>query len=66
MKSGKRSAAATVHKSTTAGAAVLVALQSRIDLQTEFAAKVMSTMDRGIGQLVDADMNEASTRLKAL
>jgi len=45
---------------------VLGALQSRIDLQTEFAAKVMSTMDHGIGHLVDADMNEASMPLKAL
>lgn len=53
-------------KSTTAGAAVLGALQSRIDLQTEFAARMMSTMDSGIGRLVDADMNEASTRLKAM
>lgn len=48
------------------GAATLGALSRRIEMQTEFAAKLMSVMDRGIGRLVDADMNEASTRLKAL
>jgi flagellin len=26
----------------------------------------MSTIDKGVGRLVDADMNEVSTRLKAL
>lgn len=48
------------------GAATLGALSRRIEMQTEFAAKLMSVIDRGIGRLVDADMNEASTRLKAL
>lgn len=49
-----------------AGASILGALQKRIDMQTEFTAKMMSTIDKGIGRLVDADINEASTRLKAL
>ena len=48
------------------GAATLGALSRRIEMQTEFAAKLMSVMDRGVGRLVDADMNEASTRLRAL
>ncbi|MDH4413795.1 MAG: flagellin [Rhizobium sp.] len=48
------------------GAATLGALQTRIDMQAEFAARLASDIDRGIGRLVDADMNEESTRLKAL
>lgn len=46
--------------------ASLGALKSRIDMQTTFALKLTDTVDKGIGRLVDADMNEASTRLKAL
>ncbi|MCZ7451011.1 flagellin [Agrobacterium rhizogenes] len=48
------------------GAAMLGAVQSRIDLQSEFASRLSNSIDRGIGRLVDADMDEASTRLKAL
>jgi flagellin len=47
-------------------AATLGALQKRIDMQTEFADRLMDTISKGIGRLVDADMDEASTRLKAL
>jgi len=47
-------------------AATLGALQTRIDIQAEFAARLASNIDTGIGRLVDADMNEESTRLKAL
>lgn len=49
-----------------AGASILGALQKRIEMQTEFTAKMMSTIEKGTGRLVDADMKEASTRLKAL
>lgn len=51
---------------TTSAAASLGTLQSRIEIQTEFADKIMATMDLGIGRLVDVDMNQASTRLKAI
>ncbi len=34
--------------------------------QTAFTNDLMDALDTGIGTLVDADMNEASTRLKAL
>lgn len=47
-------------------AAELGSVSKRISLQEDFAAKLSDTMDRGIGRLVDADMNEESTRLKAL
>lgn len=39
---------------------------SRVEMQAEFALKLSDSLDSGIGRLVDADMNEASTRLKAL
>lgn len=48
------------------GASLLGSLQMRIDLQSDFAARLSDSIDSGIGRLVDADMNEASTRLKAL
>ncbi|MBD9387332.1 hypothetical protein IB237_09115 [Agrobacterium sp. AGB01] len=41
-------------------------LSKRIELQSGFAAKLSDAIDSGIGRLVDADMNEQSTRLKAL
>jgi len=44
----------------------LGAIKSRIDLQTDFVGNLMDALDRGIGTLVDADMNEESTRLQAL
>ncbi|MCF6367799.1 flagellin N-terminal helical domain-containing protein [Rhizobium halophilum] len=47
-------------------AAQLGSLQSRIEMQSFFADKLGDSINRGIGRLVDADMDEASTRLKAL
>ncbi|HEV7320764.1 MAG TPA: flagellin [Ensifer sp.] len=51
---------------TIDGAAALGSLLARIDMQTTFAQTLMATIDKGVGRLVDADMNETSTRLKAL
>ncbi|WP_425536858.1 flagellin [Ensifer adhaerens] len=48
------------------GAAVLGALKQRTDMQSEFANKLMDSIDKGVGRLVDANMNLVSTRLKAL
>ncbi|QLF69370.1 flagellin [Peteryoungia desertarenae] len=50
----------------TNAAADIGALNSRIDLQSSFVADLMDSIDMGVGKLVDADMNEESTRLKAL
>ena len=50
----------------TSAAADLGSLSSRIDLQDEFVNKLSDSIDSGVGRLVDADMNEESTRLKAL
>lgn len=47
-------------------ASSLGSLSKRIELQSDFAAKLSDAIDSGIGRLVDADMNEESTRLKAL
>ncbi|WP_173934797.1 flagellin [Chelativorans sp. Marseille-P2723] len=48
------------------GAAKLGAAKSRVDLQKDFVSKLSNAIDRGVGQLVDADMNEESARLSAL
>ena len=52
--------------SMTSAAASLGSISSRIDLQSEFVSNLTDSIDKGIGRLVDADMNEESTRLKAL
>jgi len=56
---------AAISEMTTAGSK-LGAVQSRVDLQQEFVSSLMDAIERGIGQLVDADMNEESTKLQAL
>lgn len=52
--------------SMTDAATSLGAVKSRIDLQKSFVSSLMDAIDRGVGQLVDADMNAESTRLQAL
>lgn len=52
--------------STTAAASDLGAIKTRTDSQKNFVGKIMDAIDRGIGQLVDADMNAESARLSAL
>ncbi len=52
--------------SMTTAASTLGAVASRINMQTEFIKGLTDAIDRGIGQLVDADMNEESTKLQAL
>ncbi|MDD7910955.1 flagellin [Pseudovibrio exalbescens] len=50
----------------TDAATALGSAKSRIDMQTEFVKNLSDAVDRGVGQLVDADMNAESTRLQAL
>ncbi|MDX3926376.1 MAG: flagellin [Shinella sp.] len=50
----------------TSAAAELGSISMRIGLQEDFAAKLSDSLENGIGRLVDADMNEESTRLRAL
>jgi flagellin len=56
---------AVLQKMTDAAADV-GAITARIELQDTFVADLMDSFESGIGKLVDADMNEESTRLKAL
>lgn len=42
------------------------ALKMRVDLQTEFVADLRDWTTKGVSGLVDADMDEEATRLKAL
>ena len=46
--------------------AKLGATQTNIDLQATFVTALSNAIQTGVGSLVDADMNEASTRLNAL
>lgn len=50
----------------TTAATNLGSAKSRISLQKDFVSNLMDAIDRGISALVDADMNEESTKLQAL
>ena len=50
----------------TDSATLLGSVKKRVDLQKDFVSALTDAIDRGVGQLVDADMNEESTRLQAL
>jgi len=60
-----KGADAAIREMTTA-AGSLGAVKKRIGLQKDFVTNLISALDRGIGSLVDADMNEESTKLQAL
>jgi flagellin len=53
-------------KEMTDAATKLGAAKNSIDLQKDFVSKLMDSIDRGVGQLVDADMSKESTKLQAL
>lgn len=50
----------------TTAASDLGAIKTRIASQQNFVSKIMDAVSRGVGQLVDADMEQESTRLQAL
>lgn len=50
----------------TDASADLGSLVSRIEMQQGFVAELQQTLDRGVGRLVDADMNAAASRLRAV
>jgi flagellin len=52
--------------SMTDAATSLGAAKARIGIQQDFVKSLMDAVSRGVGQLVDADMNEESTKLQAL
>jgi flagellin len=55
-----------VLSSMTDAATALGAAKARVGIQQDFVKGLMDAISRGVGQLVDADMNEESTRLQAL
>ncbi len=50
----------------TNGAAALGVLRTRLDKQADFADRLVDDLRSGIGRLVDADMEEISSKLAAL
>ncbi len=50
----------------TSFAAELGAVGTRLELQQNFTSKLVDSLNTGIGALVDADLNEESSRLQAL
>jgi flagellin len=63
---GMISAVESMLSSMTDAAATIGSTNMRIELQDAFVADLMDVIDKGVGRLVDADMNEESTKLKAL
>ena len=55
-----------IYSQMTDAASGLGAVNKRIEMQNDFVGNLMDSIDKGVGRLVDADMNEESTRLKAL
>jgi len=56
----------SMFSAVTTAASELGAIKTRISSQQDFVGKIMDAVSRGVGQLVDADMEEESTRLQAL
>jgi flagellin len=50
----------------TKSASDLGAVKQRVNLQKDFVTTLIDAISRGVGALVDANMNEESTRLQAL
>src|SRR5262249_18664454 len=53
-------------KAMTGAGSQLGSLSNRIELQTSFTSALKESIESGIGKLVDADMEEESSRLSAL
>lgn len=53
-------------KKAVTGASELGAIESRLSMQLDFTKNLGDFIDSGVGRLVDADMDEVSSRLKAL
>jgi flagellin len=70
MTSGQISSALnmvqTALNSMTSLGSKLGSISSRIDLQTSFASSLSDSIQSGVGKLVDADMEQESSKLSAL
>lgn len=56
----------TMIQKVAAGAAMLGSLKARIEMQEAFANSALDNVNKGVGRLIDADMEESSSRLAAL
>ena len=56
----------TALNSLTSMGSKLGSISSRIDLQTSFASSLSSSIESGVGKLVDANMEQESSKLSAL
>lgn len=65
LESYIKGADAAIKEMATA-ATNLGSVKQRVGMQKEFVGSLMQAIDRGVSALVDADMNEESTRLQAL
>ncbi|MCD2172706.1 flagellin N-terminal helical domain-containing protein [Rhizobium sp. C4] len=63
---GMISAVDTMLTNLTDSASKLGAVNSRISMQNDFVNNLQDVISKGVGRLVDADMNQESTKLKAL
>ncbi len=63
---GMISAVDTMLTNLTDSASKLGAVNSRISMQNDFVTNLQDVISKGVGRLVDADMNQESTKLKAL
>ncbi|MBB3964630.1 flagellin [Rhizobium metallidurans] len=63
---GLISDAETALKSMTSLGSKLGSLQKGIDLQSDFVSKLSDSINSGVGRLVDANMEEESSKLSAL
>ena len=59
-------AVGTALSNVNAASEALGAAQKNVDLQSTFISSLSNSITSGVGSLVDADMNAASTRLNAL
>ena len=70
MTSGQISSALnmvqTALNAMTSMGSKLGSISSRIDLQTSFASSLSDSIQSGVGKLVDADMEQESSKLSAL
>ncbi|ORE90945.1 flagellin D [Aurantimonas sp. 22II-16-19i] len=55
-----------MHEQIITAASNLGAASNRIDMQKTFIDSLSTTMNRGIGHLIDANLEEEATRMKAL
>ncbi|EUC00604.1 flagellin domain protein [Rhizobium sp. CF080] len=62
---GMISATDSMLSSLTSAGAKLGSTSSRISANTEFLSKLQDTIDRGVGRLVDANMEESAVKLAA-